>query len=61
MQSFAKMIWPAVIESATETPDEQAPEPPPPPAQQAAPRRRVIDMTAVINRVLVAAGLRKET
>jgi poly(hydroxyalkanoate) depolymerase family esterase len=62
MQSFAKMIWPAkVIESATETPDEQAPEPPPPPAQQAAPRRRVIDMPAVINRVLVAAGLRKET
>jgi hypothetical protein len=61
MQSFAKMIWPAVIESATETPDEQAPEPPPPRAQQAAPRRRLIDMTAVINRVLVAAGLRKET
>jgi hypothetical protein len=30
-----------------------------PPMQQAAPRRRVINMTAAIHRVLVAAGLRK--
>jgi poly(hydroxyalkanoate) depolymerase family esterase len=55
MQNLAKMMWPAMgIERAIEPPAEQAPEPPP------APRRRVIDMTAAINRVLVAAGLKKE-
>jgi poly(hydroxyalkanoate) depolymerase family esterase len=59
MQNLAKMIWPAKgIEQAAEEPAVQAPEPMPPP-QQIAPRRRAIDMTAAINRVLVAAGLRK--
>jgi hypothetical protein len=57
MQNLAKMIWPAKgIEQAAEEPAVQAPEPMPP---QIAPRRRAIDMTAAINRVLVAAGLRK--
>jgi poly(hydroxyalkanoate) depolymerase family esterase len=58
MQDLAKAIWPAKV---TEDPAEQAPEPPPPQLpQQAVPRRRVIDMTAAINRVLVAAGLKKK-
>jgi poly(hydroxyalkanoate) depolymerase family esterase len=57
VQNLAKVIWPAMV---VEKPAEQAPEPPAPPPQ-AAPRRRVIDITAAINRVLVAAGLRKET
>ena len=59
MQNLAKMIWPAKeIEQAAEEPAVQAHEPMPPPPQ-IAPRRRTIDMTAAINRVLVAAGLRK--
>jgi hypothetical protein len=69
-QNVARMMRPA---KAIETPAEPASEPPPappkpvPPTQQAAPslpqaapRRRVINMTAAINRVLVAAGLRKQ-
>ena len=63
MQNVAKMMRPA---KPIEAPAEQVVEPPPaplhaaPPLQQAAPRRRVINMTAAINRVLVAAGLRKQ-
>jgi poly(hydroxyalkanoate) depolymerase family esterase len=71
MQSVAKMMRPA---KAIETPAAQASEPPSaplkpappmqqeaaPPLQQPTPRRRVINMTAAINRVLVAAGLRKQ-
>ena len=66
MQNVAKMTRPA---KAIETPAEpvaEAPKPAPPAQQaasslpQAAPRRRVINMTAAINRVLVAAGLRKQ-
>jgi poly(hydroxyalkanoate) depolymerase family esterase len=62
MQNLTKMIWPAkVVETPTEEPTEQVRVSPASPLQRAAPRRRVIDMTAAINRVLVAAGLRKET
>jgi poly(hydroxyalkanoate) depolymerase family esterase len=65
MQNLTKMIWPAkvaetTIETAAEKPAERAAEPPQLPSQQAAPRRRVVDMTAAINRVLVAAGLKKQ-
>ena len=66
MPNVAKMTRPA---KAIEAPAEPPPAPPKPaqPTQQAAPslppaapRRRVINMTAAINRVLVAAGLRKQ-
>jgi poly(hydroxyalkanoate) depolymerase family esterase len=73
MQNVAKMMWPAETpaEQAPEPPPVQLKAPstqpavPPaeqaaPPLQQPAPRRRLINMTAAINRVLVAAGLRKQ-
>jgi poly(hydroxyalkanoate) depolymerase family esterase len=58
MQNVAKLMWPA---KPVETPAEPTPAPPRPakPTRQAAPRRRVINVRAAINRVLVAAGLRK--
>jgi hypothetical protein len=66
MQNVAKMMRPAKAVETPAEPPPALPKPAPPtqqaapPLPQAAPRRRVINMRAAINRVLVAAGLRKQ-